>query len=206
MAKITINRNVAGLRYPTLASIKGRSSTIRAEFIKSVIPEIIPNPMEIEEALAVLQQNKGSLCCSYCGDTPTEWDHFFSAVSNKMATGYITEVYNLVPACGKCNQSKGAAYWKNWIRGKATLSPTSRLSNGKLNITKEQLEVKIGILKDFEEWGKARITKLNFDSVSGHEFAEYFKSCEDLIDKLAAYEETAIALKIKVEGTLQKRT
>ncbi|MBF9144312.1 HNH endonuclease [Hymenobacter properus] len=206
MSKITMNRSIAGLKYPALASIKGRSSTIRAEFIKSVIPEIIPNPMEIEAALTVLQQNERNLSCSYCGDNPTEWDHFFSAVSNKRATGYITEVYNLVPACGKCNQSKGATYWKDWICGKAILSPTSRLRNGKLNITKEQLEIKIGVLEDFEKWGRTRITKLDFDSVSGHEFAEYFKSCEDLIDKLAAYERTAIALKAKVEATLQKRT
>ena len=42
------------------------------------------------------------------------------------ATGFITEIANLVPACGKCNQSKGNKPWRDWMLSGAKLSPTGR--------------------------------------------------------------------------------
>ena len=66
--------------------------------------------------------------CSYCRDAASEWDHFRPLVKDKQPTGYITEIHNLVPACGKCNQSKGNKDWKTWMLGDAELSPTQDAS------------------------------------------------------------------------------
>jgi len=64
--------------------------------------------------------------CAYCGDKASEWDHLRPLVKNKKPTGYISEIHNLVPSCGKCNQSKGNKEWKIWILSKAALSPATR--------------------------------------------------------------------------------
>lgn len=145
------------------------------------------------------------MTCAYCGDTPSEWDHFFSVVSGKQPTGFITEVYNLVPSCGKCNQSKGSKNWKEWIRGNtAALSPTARLQRGKLNISQSQLEGNIAALEAFEQWGIGKISTINFSQINVTEFAKYFESCEKLIDSLADYQRHAIALKKEVERSLNR--
>ncbi|MEL5849029.1 MAG: hypothetical protein U7M05_06635 [Candidatus Igneacidithiobacillus chanchocoensis] len=44
----------------------------------------------------------------------------------KKPTGYISEIHNLVPSCGKCNQSKGNKEWKVWMLSTAKLSPAAR--------------------------------------------------------------------------------
>jgi len=56
----------------------------------------------------------------------TDWDHLRPLVRNRRPTGFISEIKNLVPSCGLCNQSKGAADWKAWMTGKARGSPTTR--------------------------------------------------------------------------------
>ena len=78
------------------------------------------------EALAILGMDESSFCCSYCGDTASEWDHFRPLVKDRKPTGYISEIHNLVPACGKCNQSKGNKEWKTWMLSAAALSRKQR--------------------------------------------------------------------------------
>ena len=94
------------LKYPKDTTITGRSSTIRGSFIKAIIPIVSPTEKQTANCLKRLGQNKKELFCCYCGDKATEWDHFRSIVSKKGPSGYITDVFNLVPSCGKCNQSK----------------------------------------------------------------------------------------------------
>ena len=64
--------------------------------------------------------------CAYCGGVASEWDHLRPLVKDKKPTGYISEIHNLVPSCGKCNQSKGNKEWKTWMLSTARLSPTAR--------------------------------------------------------------------------------
>jgi hypothetical protein len=65
-------------------------------------------------------------------------------VIDKRPTGYISEIHNLVPACGKCNQSKGNKHWRTWMFGTAKLSPSSRGVSG--------LEGKAERLETYENW------------------------------------------------------
>ena len=92
-------------RMPTPMKITGRSSSITNSFINSIIPVIGPTNDQVKKALEILEMDRDSFQCSYCGAKATEWDHLRPLVLNKKPTGYISEIHNLVPACGKCNQS-----------------------------------------------------------------------------------------------------
>lgn len=131
-------------RLPSPGSIKGRSSSITAAFFQAITPVVIPTRDEIDEALRVLGMSSGACRCAYCGDRHTEWDHFRPTVIGRKPTGYITEIANLVPACGKCNQSKGNRPWRAWMLGTSPRSPTSR---GVADI-----EQRIERLTRFEGW------------------------------------------------------
>ena len=94
-------------KMPKPMKITDRSSTITNSFINSIIPVIEPTNEEVKHALEILGMDQDSFQCSYCGIVATEWDHLRPLVMNKKPTGYVSEIHNLVPACGKCNQSKG---------------------------------------------------------------------------------------------------
>jgi 5-methylcytosine-specific restriction endonuclease McrA len=108
---------------PTPGNIAGRSSTITKEFFNAIIPIHPPTPEEEREALEILGMKGDDVRCAYCGDKSTEWDHLRALIKDQKPTGYITEIANLVPACGKCNQSKGNQDWDKWIVSDARLSP-----------------------------------------------------------------------------------
>ena len=111
---------------PKPVRITGRSSSITNSFVNGVIPVVVPSEAEVREALEILGMLE-RVTCSYCGDTSTEWDHLRPLVDKQRPTGYISEIHNLVPACGKCNQSKGNKHWLTWMRSTARLSPTCLL-------------------------------------------------------------------------------
>jgi HNH endonuclease len=90
-------------------NVAGRSSSITNAFISAIIPVIEPSEEEEREALGILRIDPEDIRCAYCGDKATEWDHLRPIISNQEPTGYITEIANLVPSCGKCNQS-----YENW--------------------------------------------------------------------------------------------
>jgi hypothetical protein len=113
-------------RMPTPVKITGRTSSITNSFVNGVIPAITPSNEEIALALEVLGMDALDVRCAYCGDPATEWDHLNAIVRRKRPTGYISEIHNLVPACGKCNQSKGNKLWREWMFGPSPLSPASR--------------------------------------------------------------------------------
>lgn len=146
-------------RMPTPMKITGRSSSITNSFINSIIPVIKPTNDQIKKALEILGMSYESFQCSYCGSTATEWDHLRPLVVNKLPTGYISEIHNLVPSCGKCNQSKGNKPWSTWIESGAKLSPKSRGI--------EDLPIRIRRLKEYEKWGIP--TVVDFESIVGKE-------------------------------------
>jgi hypothetical protein len=71
----------------------------------------------------------------------------------------ITEIANLVPACGKCNQSKGKTPWRTWMVSSAKLSPKSRSVVG--------IEDKIARLSKYEQWREP--TRIPIEDVIGQE-------------------------------------
>lgn len=136
--------------------ITGRSSSITNAFINSIIPVVEPSEDQVKEALTILDM-LGVYQCSYCGSVASEWDHLRPLVVNKKPTGYISEIHNLVPACGKCNQSKGNKDWRKWMVSDAALSPKSK------GIA--DLEERMGRLEKYEQWCDP--TKMDFESIVG---------------------------------------
>lgn len=116
----------AGFRMPRPIKITNRTSSITNSFVNGIIPIIQPTEGEVLAVLAVLEMKSNDVRCAYCGDPSTEWDHFEPIVAEKRPTGFITEIANLVPACGKCNQSKSGSPWRTWISGPAAKSPKTR--------------------------------------------------------------------------------
>ena len=133
---------------PVAVKITGRTSTITNSFVNSIIPVVPPSEADIREALAVLGMSPESITCAYCGDKTSEWDHLRPLVRGKRPTGFISEIANLVPACGKCNQSKSGADWYAWMVGPAKQSPKSRGVS--------DLEARIERLRGFECWREPR--------------------------------------------------
>lgn len=111
---------------PSPGNIAGRSSSITNAFFNAIIPIHEPTEEEEREALMLLGMDPSDIRCAYCGDKSTEWDHLRPIITLQQPTGYITEIANLVPACGKCNQSKGKRQWQEWMLSTARLSPKTR--------------------------------------------------------------------------------
>ena len=144
-------------KMPTPMKIMGRAGSITNAFVNGIIPCVKPSKKEIAMALNILGSDVNDLRCAYCGDKFTEWDHFRPLVIDKRPTGYISEIHNLVPACGKCNQSKGNKDWRKWIVSSAKLSPKTR--------DVENIDVKIKRLEKFEKWRKVKL--LDFEKMVG---------------------------------------
>ena len=172
---------------PKATTINARSSSITNAFVNGIIPSIMPTDEEISEVLSVLDMNEETICCAYCGDKMTEWDHFRPLVMNKMPTGYISEICNLVPSCGKCNQSKGNKDWKKWMLSDANLSPKSR------NI--KDIDIRIKRLEAFEL--KFKPMKINIEDVVGKERWEKYQSMRiELLNKMQEAQQLSDELKI----------
>ena len=156
-------------KMPKPVKIIGRTSTITNAFVNGIIPVIVPTQDEIEEALSILGMTDKTICCAYCGDAYTEWDHLRPLIKDKKATGYVSEIHNLIPACGKCNQSKGNKEWKTWMYSNAKLSPFSRKI--------PDLDDRCAKIEEYENWGKP--LKVDIEAVVGKEkWEEHWENCE----------------------------
>ena len=127
-AKIVFSFNELSLLNNSFNPMKitGRSSSITNAFINSIIPLFLPSAEEVKQTLEILEMTPSTFQCAYCGSVASEWDHLRPLIKDKKPTGYIYEIQNLVPSCGKCNQSKGNKEWKPWMLSTAKLSPTTR--------------------------------------------------------------------------------
>lgn len=171
--------------------LTGRKTTITGLFFTSLTPYIEPTPAEVDEALKILGMTREACVCAYCGGPKSEWDHFRAVVKNRAPTGYITEIANLVPACGKCNQSRGNGDWESWMRGGAPQSPASRGI--------PDLEQRIERLKAFEQWSKP--VKIDYADLAGAaEWAQHLSHLEAVLSLLAQAEKHAGALRSKAEA------
>lgn len=158
-------------KMPAPVTITGRTSSITNAFVNGIIPVIIPTDEEIEDVLQTLGMNKNHITCAYCGDPYTEWDHFHPLVKDKRPTGYISEIHNLVPSCGKCNQSKGNKHWKTWMLGNASLSPHTRKI--------PDIEHRVSRLEEFEQHYAP--VRLDFEKITGTQMWEqHWENCRKL--------------------------
>ena len=165
----------AAFRMPSVQTMVSRKSSITNAFVSAVIPVVPPTHQDVEDALRILGMTPDLVYCAYCGDRASEWDHLRPLVMNRRPTGFISEIANLVPACGKCNQSKGNRAWRQWISSSARLSPSGR--------GVPDIATRANRLEAYEAWRPP--TKINFASVVGLEqWENYWALCEDLIEEM----------------------
>ena len=177
---------------PNPVTIMGRSSSITNSFVNGIIPVIEPTDEEISNALSILEQNEDDVRCVYCGDKKTEWDHLYPLIVNKKHTGYITEIANLVPACGKCNQSKGNSNWKEWMLSNAEKSPKNRGI--------KDLDKRIEIIENYDRQFSKRI--INLEELAGKELWEkYQRAYESIIFNMESAQSIMDEIKKKISGS-----
>ena len=175
---------------PKPVRITGRSSSITNSFVNGVIPVVVPSEAEVREALEILGMLE-RVTCSYCGDTSTEWDHLRPLVDKQRPTGYISEIHNLVPACGKCNQSKGNKHWLTWMRSTARLSPTAR---GVADI-----EERIARLQEYEDRGIP--TRIDFEAAAGADLWEkHWAHHKKLLELMRVADQGAQEIRVRVRA------
>jgi 5-methylcytosine-specific restriction endonuclease McrA len=180
---------------PSSNGIIGRKSTITSEFVRALIPIIEPTAEEYSKALSILEQTEGSLECSYCGGVFSEWDHFQPIVKDRKPTGHISNIQNLVPSCGKCNQSKGNRHWRAWMFGGAKLSPKTR-KIADLNERSRKLEL-------YEEWAIG--ASIRFDELlTNEELKMHWSNLEEIVDLMRKADSHANALKTKIQKRANK--
>ena len=177
--------------------LTGRRSTLTGLFFTTLTPYIEPTEAEVDEALAVLGMARGRCVCAYCGDAKSEWDHFRAVVENRRPTGYITELHNLVPACGKCNQSRGNKPWRQWMLGNAPHAPKSR--------GKPDLEARMQRLEAFERW--SRPTRIDYPALAGPDrWQRHLDNLEGVLALLASAEQLGAEIRSLAEDQARAGT
>jgi len=180
---------LAAFRMPSIQTMTSRKTSITNAFVCAIVPSLRPSLEEIAEALCILGMDPSDVRCAYCGDRASEWDHLRPLVVKRRPTGFISEIANLVPSCGKCNQSKGNTPWRDWMLGKAKLSPTGR---GLSNIAE-----RVSRLEAYERWRAP--TRVEFESIVARDTWEHYWSlCERVIDDMRRCQEVADSLRAQV--------
>jgi hypothetical protein len=194
--ELRLKQLAAAFRMPSVQTMVSRKSSITNAFVNAIIPVVAPEPEEIAEALVVLGMEPADVRCAYCGDKASEWDHLRPIVSKQRPTGYISEIANLVPSCGKCNQSKGNSPWRTWIR-----STTAKHSPTRRGIA--ETESRIQRLEQFDQWRSP--THVDFESLLGPDaWTNYWKLWKDLFDELHKCQAVAEKLRETIAAALNK--
>jgi hypothetical protein len=171
---------------PKPVTIMARTSSITNAFYNGIIPVIEPTENEIDNALETLGIDKNNVTCCYCGNIATEWDHLRPIIIDKKPTGYISEIANLVPCCGKCNQSKGNKNWEKWIVSSAKLSPKIRgvknLDEKMEKIRKYEKQTKPIKINNFEIIVGKELWKKHLENYD--EIMELMKKCQKTSDEI----------------------
>ena len=144
--------------------------------------------------MEILELDVNDVRCVYCGDKTTEWDHLRPLVSKKKPTGYISEIRNLVPACGKCNQSKGNKYWKDWINSDAKQSPKTRCI--------KELGKRIQRLERYERWGNVVPIDLA-ELVDRQLWERHWENCTTLHQQMQRCQQLAEKIKKQIEKRIR---
>jgi len=186
----------AAFSMPSFQTMVSRKSSITNVFVSSLVPVIPPTIDEIEQVLVILGMEPDDVRCAYCGNKSSEWDHLRPLVLQRRPTGFISEIANLVPACGKCNQSKGNKPWRDWMLSGARLSPTGRRL--------ADVADRVLRLEAFERWRTP--TKIDFESAVGKDdWEKYWALCEKVNEELRLCQDVANSMRARIIEHLRSR-
>jgi hypothetical protein len=169
--------------------ITDRVSSISGAFVKAIIPHAKLSDEQIRQALIALGINPDE--CIYCGKERSDWDHLHATTSKKRPSGYFHVMGNLVPSCGKCNQSKSGRHWKKWMTGKARFAPRGADAARRIAFI-EALERRHPIEKKSE----AEL----IDVVGESDWTAYWKRLADIEDKMFEAQQAADAIRLRLQN------
>lgn len=176
--------------------ITSRTSSITNSFVQAIIPSVLPLPGELEEALAVLGMSLENISCIYCGASASDWDHLRPLVRGRRPTGYIDDVRNRVPCCGRCNQSKSGKDWRLWISGSARGAPSSR--------GVPDIAIRIATLEKFEAWGKVEPLPLD-QLVPNDLWSKHWENHDAVLAKMREAQLHADILRVRIKEALESK-
>jgi hypothetical protein len=182
---------LACFKMPSGLTITGRVSSIRNVFVAAIIPVSRPSAAEVGKVLEILGLSPDNLRCAYCGEKSTEWDHMRPLVRDGKPTGYPSSIKNLVPACGKCNQSKGKSDWKLWMQSKARFSPATR--------GVADMASRVRRLQEYEAWANCQPLRIEtlVDRVT---WEQYYKLQEEILTKMREAQVVAVTLAHQIQN------
>jgi hypothetical protein len=189
LSKAEISLLRKAFRMPSVQTMTSRKTSITNAFVCAIIPVVRPTPEEIKEVLEIFEMTPQDVRCNYCGDKSSEWDHLRPLVIARRPTGHISEIANLVPSCGKCNQSKGNSAWRTWMLGGAPQCPTVRGI--------PDAPQRIARLEAFERWRQP--TLVDFERILGSSaFSKYWNELDAVVDLMEDSQKLANELRAKI--------
>jgi hypothetical protein len=136
--------------------------------------------------------------CVYCGNPATDADHFFAIVKKGKPSGYFHTIGNVVPSCGRCNQSKGGSNWLTWMKGTGVNSPATRKV--------PDLDERVERLKKFEEgmaFDSAAALWALEDAIGKERWESYWNRLDEIRKLLRDAQEDAVSIRQLVEQKLK---
>ena len=128
---------------------------VRRALLNGIVVRRFDKP-EMSKVIAFFGRGQA---CIFCGDKPIRrWDHLVA-----ISKGGDTVLGNMVPACARCDDSKGASDFREWALGDAKYSPKTRGVSG----IEERL---VAIDKYVEKYGYS--PQLPKDRLNADEFQE----------------------------------
>jgi hypothetical protein len=195
MGKVQGNKDVGrAFSMPKGVTITFRTSSLTNAFAAAMLPNIEPETNEVAQVLDILEIDPDNLTCAYCGDKATEWEHLHPIVKERFPTGYPSSIKNLVPSCGKCNQSKGGKEWRHWIVSDAPLSPKSRGI--------KDLDKRIIRIEAHEKWASCCPIPVR-EIIGESAYSEYFGRLEHIVNEMKQAQRAASVLKAKISEALK---
>lgn len=166
--------------------ITGRGTSLAHAFVHAIIPrEVDPVAQSSLYAAAGIDERE----CVYCGALATDKDHLRGLVKAGRPSGHFHTTSNLVPSCGPCNQSKGAADWKRWMLSQAKGSPTRK---GVVDV-----EERVRRLQEFEQAAGATDAMSNEnlrEVVGGELWDQYWQRLDDIKRMMAEAQVAAVQI------------
>jgi hypothetical protein len=99
------------------SSLRGRWTTINGTAQLALGMHDKYSKAKVAKLLKLLEQvDHEKLACVFCGQPAQTWDHLHGNVKTSRFSGYGNRIFNLVPACHSCNQSKRNLHWREFAR------------------------------------------------------------------------------------------
>jgi len=177
----------------TPLKLAGRTGTVQGAFWKAVSPHDEFDDEQLAKHLATFLREDIDPQCVYCGGEANEWDHLMPSrerdaaqSKRKKFTGFGSLLSNLVPACGKCNHSKGSKRWREWLKGESAHARRARGRPGHKERVRQLAALERRARRDYRAPPEETATPL---------WIEYEKVLKSIADKLRRADKLAASIR-----------